>query len=73
MSKEGEYRGFAAYCLQFANASENIADKRRHLAMAEAWLDLANRVGRSAKEHVRQIAEHPLIRNAFGEDSGRGG
>jgi alkylation response protein AidB-like acyl-CoA dehydrogenase len=70
MSKEDEYRGFAASCLMFANASGNIADKARLLAMAEAWLDLAGRASRSAKEHARQIAEHPLVRKVLGEDSG---
>jgi hypothetical protein len=48
MSKEDEYRGFAASYLQFANASANIADKTRLLSMAEAWLDLARR----ARQHV---------------------
>jgi hypothetical protein len=72
MSKEDEYRGFAASCLKFANASASIADRTRLLVMAEAWLDLAGRASRSAKQHARQIAEHPLVRNIFGEDSGRG-
>ena len=43
MSKEDEYRGFAASYLKFANASGNIAEKTRLLAMADAWLDLAGR------------------------------
>ena len=70
MSKEDEYRGFAASYLKFANASGNIAEKTRLLAMADAWLDLAGRASRSAKQRARQIAEHPLVRKVLGDDSG---
>jgi hypothetical protein len=59
MSKEGEYRGFAADCLQLAKTSENIADKRRLLAMAEAWLDLADRTSRTAK--YRASPSHNIL------------
>ena len=67
MSKEDEYRGFAASYLKVANATGNIAEKTRLLAMAEAWLDLAGRASRSAKQHARQLAEHPLVRRVLGD------
>jgi hypothetical protein len=44
MSKDAEYRSFAASCLEIANKTSDTASKARLLATAEAWLDLADRV-----------------------------
>jgi hypothetical protein len=41
MSKETEYRGFAATCLNLAQGARRDSEKHRLLAMAEAWLNLS--------------------------------
>jgi hypothetical protein len=38
--------------------------------MAEAWLNLADRVSQFAKRPVRTIAEHPLVRKTLGRAQG---
>jgi hypothetical protein len=40
------------------------------LAVAEAWLNLAERASRLAMNHARRIAEHPLVRKTYGRFSG---
>ena len=47
MSKEREYRAYAGTCVDLANKATNDEDKKHLLAMAEAWLGLADRVQRS--------------------------
>jgi hypothetical protein len=69
VSKEAEYRSFAATCLEVAKKTSDSFDKARLLAVAEAWLTLAQRVSRTAQPHARDIAEHPLVRNILGGDS----
>jgi hypothetical protein len=44
MSLELEYRQLAAACLDLAKRAAVLADKTRLLFIAEAWLDLADRV-----------------------------
>ncbi|PWT85121.1 MAG: hypothetical protein C5B58_03590 [Acidobacteria bacterium] len=61
MTKEAEYRSFAALFLEFATRTSDTANKARFLANAEAWLDLADRVSRLAKQSARKIADHPLV------------
>jgi hypothetical protein len=46
MSKEREYRACARACVDLANKATNDEDKKHLLAMAEAWLGLADRVQR---------------------------
>jgi len=46
MSLEFEYRRLAAACLDLAKRSTIVADKTRLLLIAEAWIDLAERVTR---------------------------
>ncbi len=65
MSNEAEYRAFAAYCLDFAKSTSNIADKMRLLTMAEAWFDLADRRNRVVKRPATKIPEHPLVLKAL--------
>jgi hypothetical protein len=65
MSKEAEYRGFAASCLQVAHNTLDTADKARLVAMAEAWLKLAERADRVAKRLVPGIADPALVAKAL--------
>jgi hypothetical protein len=38
--------------------------------MAEAWVNLADRVVQAAKHPVCQIADHPLVRKTLGAERG---
>jgi hypothetical protein len=49
MTKEREYRAYAGACVDLANKATNDEDKKL-LAIAEAWLRLADRVQRSVPE-----------------------
>jgi len=64
LSKEAEYRRFAAALLKLANRTENLHDKSRLLAMAEAWLGLACRTTKPARQEP-EIPEHPLVKTKF--------
>ncbi len=68
--KDAQYRGFAASCIDLAKSSPTPAEKTRLLAMAEAWLNLADRVVQAAKHPVCQIADHPLVRKTLGAEQG---
>ena len=68
--KDAQYRGFAASCIDLAKSSPTFAEKTRLLAMAEAWLNLADRVVQAAKHPVCQIADHPLVRKTLGAEQG---
>jgi hypothetical protein len=70
MGKDDEYRGLAASCLELAKASARLDRKVRLLAMAEAWLNLADRASGLARHHARRVAELPLVRKTFGGSSG---
>ncbi len=62
MSKEIEYRAFAASCLEMASKTSDGADNTRLLAMAEAWLDLAERARRLARQPTAaDIPDHPMV------------
>jgi hypothetical protein len=50
MTKEREYRAYAGTCIDLANKAANDEDKKHHLAMAEAWLGLADRIQRPVPE-----------------------
>jgi hypothetical protein len=61
MSKEDEYRKNAAETVGLASRAATTQDKGRLLAMAEAWLDLADR---AASHQTRKVREIPsLIRS----------
>ena len=64
--KEGDYRQSATEAVNLAHRAASTTDKRRLLAMAEAWLDLADRAHRVTRRHVRS-REHPLIRAKLGK------
>ena len=65
MSKEAEYRAFAASCIQIARNTRDTADKARLVAMAEAWVNLAERANRLAERQVPGIADPALIAKAL--------
>ena len=63
MSKEDEYRRHAADILDLARRATSAAHKTRLLVMADAWLDLADRVHRVARRRALIVREpHPLPR-----------
>jgi hypothetical protein len=43
MSREGQYRRYAAECLRLANSTEDMREKVVLLQMAEQWRQLAER------------------------------
>jgi hypothetical protein len=60
-SKEDSYRAHAAQLVDLASRAATTSDKGRLLAIAEAWLDLADRVRRIARRRPLQpvSAEKP--------------
>jgi hypothetical protein len=61
MSKERECRACARACVDLANKATNDEDKKHLLAMAEAWLGLADRVQRPFADGDA-ISLHPALR-----------
>ena len=63
MSNETEYRRNAGETVQLAHRAPSVADQSRLLALAEAWLDLADRARQVASRRIRRPATvHPLVR-----------
>jgi len=67
MTKEDEYRRFAARSLELAGRTSDLRDKRHLLAMAEAWLNLADRTARLVKQPQVSVGEHPAVRARLGQ------
>ncbi len=67
MSPEHKYRRYAAKSLDLAGGQPNNADKSLLLVMAEAWLDLAERIARRGRQRSHG-ADHPLVEKALGPD-----
>ena len=65
MRLEDEYRKNAADSLDLASKQDDSADKGRLLAMAEAWLNLADRLATRVTKR-RVTVEHPLIERVLG-------
>jgi hypothetical protein len=65
MTKEREYRAYAGTCVDLANKASNDEDKKNLLAMAEAWLGLADRAQRPVAE-PKVHSLHPALRAKFG-------
>ena len=65
MTKEREYRAYAGTCVDLANKATNDEDKKHLLAMAEAWLGLADRVQRPVPEPDAGSL-HPALRAKLG-------
>jgi hypothetical protein len=59
-----EYRKHAADTLKLARGQPDSADKSRLLIMAEAWLDLADRIARRVRK-PRASVDHPLVEQAL--------
>jgi len=55
MSKEEEYRDCALRMVELANKQHVSADKSRLIALAEGWMDLAERAARSPIERLRRL------------------
>ena len=70
MYKEGEYRDYAASLLGLAARAADNDKKRRLLLMAEAWLNLAEKVSRLAGR--RQTTER-MFREIFRDDKREAG
>ena len=61
MAKEDDYRRYAAELVYLASRANSNSDKGRLLAIAEAWLDLAERVHRQVRQRAHKLKEHPLL------------
>jgi hypothetical protein len=60
MTKEHEYHAYAAACVKLANKATKEDDKKHLLAVAEAWLVLADRIKRPVGG-VNDLWEHPEL------------
>lgn len=68
--RETQYRKYAADALDLARRQPDSSDKSRLLVMAEAWLDLADRIVRRSSN--RQVSvDHPLVEKVLGPDQPR--
>jgi hypothetical protein len=68
MSLEFEYQRLAAVCLDLAKRAAMLSDRTRLLLIAEAWLNLADRVARTnlnAKRRAGDAAEQALDHDYF--------
>lgn len=68
MSKEDDYRENAAETVDLANRAGTVREKGRLLALAEKWLDLADRAHSYALGGGRKFRQHPLITEVFGDE-----
>ena len=68
VSKQDDYRRYAAETVDLATRASSTADKRRLLAMAEAWLDLADRAHKLMRGRASRVDEHPLLTSKLGRD-----
>jgi hypothetical protein len=62
MTKEDDYRRNAAETIQLAQRVSSDSDKGRLLRLAEAWLELADRAHKAARNLRRPTILHPLVR-----------
>jgi hypothetical protein len=70
MTLGDEYRKHAVDLFRLARKQTDAADQNRLLVMAEAWLDLADRIaGRIPKR--RATVDHPLVEKVLGPDQPR--
>jgi hypothetical protein len=74
MSSESEYPRWAAASLDLAKRAAVLDDKTRLLVIAEAWLDLADRIRRARRRAAGgasddNAAEHPLVTSALGSNN----
>jgi hypothetical protein len=65
MRLEDEYRKHAADSFRLASKQSDSADKSRLLVMAEAWLDLADRITGRIRKRCATV-DHPLVEKVLG-------
>jgi hypothetical protein len=68
MTKEDDYRNNAAQTIELASRAENKADKGHLLALAEKWLDLADRAHKLTKRFSVKRSNHPLVDAKLGAE-----
>lgn len=68
VSREDDYRTFAARTLELAGRTSDLKDKSHLLAMAEAWLNLADKIARLVNRPKVRIGEHPAVRARLGPE-----
>lgn len=68
MGMESEYRAHAGACLKLAGEQDSNDDKARLLLMADAWLELADRVAARGRR-PRQMPDHPLVKRLLAQTS----
>jgi hypothetical protein len=68
VTREDDYRKFAAQTLELAGRASNLKDKTHLLAMAEAWLNLADKIARLVKRPKVSIGDHPAVRQRLGRE-----
>jgi hypothetical protein len=72
MTKEDDYRKNAAETLELAHRAGTSADRGRLLALAERWLELADRTRRIARNNIGKIRQvHPLVRSKIPDRLGQ--
>jgi hypothetical protein len=67
MRMEDEYRRYAAASLELASKQSDNADKSHLLVMAEAWLDLADRIAQRVMQRPYSV-DHPLVERVLDRD-----
>jgi hypothetical protein len=68
MSREVEYRRYAAALLDLAKRAATAAGKARLLVMAEAWLALAAKLGWLRTRRPREGARHYRVGHTTDRD-----
>jgi hypothetical protein len=73
VTREDDYRRFAAQTMELASRTSDLKDKRHLLAMTEAWLNLADRIARLVKQPKASIGEHPAVSARLGREQREAG
>ena len=64
MTEEDDYRRNAGELLRLAQSASNSGDKGRLLALAEAWIDLADRAKTLVKRYRRRLVRILPVKDA---------
>jgi len=64
MTEGDDYRRNAGELLRLAQSASNSADKGRLLALAEAWIDLADRAKTLVKRYRRRLVRILPVKDA---------
>ena len=67
MTKDGDYRRNAAETIELASRAASTGDKGHLLALAEKWLDLADRAHRLTRRFGATQRNHPLVDAKLGD------